>query len=93
MALGGINCRGLERGVHKFKLATCNSPNTSDLRVVTISNHLLMQLYAQLSGHICKLVSHSDNCYANYVQAFHEASPSAAVSLSLNSTSIQEGIQ
>lgn len=88
MALEGINCRGLDRWVHKLKLATCNSPNTSDLRVVSISNALLMQLICLIVGHICNLVSHSDNCYASYMQALHEASPSAVVPLSLNSTRI-----
>lgn len=36
------NCRGLEREV---KLATCYALNTSDLRVITILDYILMQLY------------------------------------------------
>lgn len=43
---GGINCKGLDRRVHQFNLATGDSPNTRDLSMVTIPIALLMQLYA-----------------------------------------------
>lgn len=41
-----VSAWGLDREAHQSKLAPFKSPNTSDLRVITISNHLLMPLFA-----------------------------------------------